>query len=94
MRVRQQREDEDEDKELDMSMAAGCVWDVAFLSNNDLVTACSDYVARIWSIDESRQAGKDIQESYRAALAPKQSGGCLRQSLPPMPAATAVACPP
>lgn len=47
---------------------------MAFLSNNDLVTACSDYKARIWSIDASRKASADIQEAYQAALAPKQSG--------------------
>ncbi len=55
-------------------LLAGCVWDVAFQSNNDLVTACSDYKARIWSVDSARLADEDVRQAYQAALAPKQPG--------------------
>ncbi|KAL2938356.1 Ubiquitin homeostasis protein lub1 [Bienertia sinuspersici] len=30
----------------------GCAWDVKFLENGDLVTACSDGVVRIWTTHE------------------------------------------
>ena len=40
----------------------GCVWDVAFTANGDLVTACSDYVARIWTRNSNQVADKDTIE--------------------------------
>ena len=41
----------------------GCVWDVAFLSGGDLVTACSDYAARVWTRDSKRVAGNETIEA-------------------------------
>ena len=40
----------------------GCVWDVAFMPTGDLVTACSDYAARIWTRISSQVADKDTIE--------------------------------
>lgn len=34
----------------------GCVWGLDFLPNGDLVTACSDAVARVWTSESARQA--------------------------------------
>eukprot|EP00246_Nothoceros_aenigmaticus_P018447 TRINITY_DN963_c0_g1_i3.p1 TRINITY_DN963_c0_g1~~TRINITY_DN963_c0_g1_i3.p1 ORF type:complete len:402 (-),score=48.49 TRINITY_DN963_c0_g1_i3:257-1462(-) len=31
----------------------GCVWDVKYLPNGDLVTACSDGVPRVWTLDHT-----------------------------------------
>lgn len=33
----------------------GCVWDVTFLDNGDVVSACSDAVARVWTTAADRQ---------------------------------------
>lgn len=44
---------------------AGCVWAVAFLSDGDLVTACSDGVARVWSTDPSRAADPQVLQVRR-----------------------------
>lgn len=46
----------------------GCVWSTVFLANGDLVTACSDGVARVWSRDPERHAGAQEVEIYAAAL--------------------------
>ncbi len=35
----------------------GNIWAVEFLPNQDVVTACSDAVARIWSAAPERQVG-------------------------------------
>ena len=34
----------------------GCVWGCAFLPNDDLVTACADYLSRVWSTAPERVA--------------------------------------
>lgn len=39
----------------------GCVWDVAFLASGDLVTACSDGVARVFTAAPERAAPADVQ---------------------------------
>lgn len=44
----------------------GCVWDVAFLPNGDLVTACSDYAARVWTRAADRVADSATIEVRRA----------------------------
>lgn len=33
----------------------GCVWGVAFTPGGDVVSACSDAVARVWSAEADRQ---------------------------------------
>ena len=43
---------------------AGCVWSVTFLADGDLVTACADSTARVWS----QQADRLAPEQERAAL--------------------------
>ena len=40
----------------------GNLWDVAFLPGGDVVSACSDHVARVWSADPSRQAPEEVQQ--------------------------------
>lgn len=42
----------------------GCVWAVAFLADGDLVTACADGVARVWSTDASRAADADVLQVF------------------------------
>ncbi|KAG6542654.1 hypothetical protein Mapa_015888 [Marchantia paleacea] len=51
----------------------GCVWDVKFLPNGDLVTACSDGVARVWTTDSSRGAASEELEAYEAMLLAHES---------------------
>lgn len=55
-------------------VATGCVWDVAFHRNGDLVTGCSDFVARIWTSDPARQAEEGVREAYKTSIAPKPQG--------------------
>eukprot|EP00879_Flechtneria_rotunda_P022200 GHRR01023424.1.p1 GENE.GHRR01023424.1~~GHRR01023424.1.p1 ORF type:complete len:115 (+),score=18.80 GHRR01023424.1:331-675(+) len=38
----------------------GCVWAVTFTPQGDLVSGCSDAVARVWSTDPSRQVHASI----------------------------------
>ncbi len=59
----------------------GCVWAVAFLPNGDLVTACSDGVARVWTQEAARYADADAEVAFQASLAaykeankPKEGG--------------------
>ena len=53
----------------DSFASAGCVWDVAFLADGDLVTACADATARVWSGQDERQAPQQERETFQAALA-------------------------
>jgi phospholipase A-2-activating protein len=46
----------------------GCVWAVVFLPNGDLVTACADGVARVWTRNEERKATADDIEVFNASL--------------------------
>ncbi|KAF5951622.1 hypothetical protein HYC85_009566 [Camellia sinensis] len=48
----------------------GCVWDVKFLENGDIVTACSDGVVRIWTIHQDKIANS------------KRVGGLKLEELP------------
>ena len=44
------------------ALSAACVWDVAFLPDGDLVTACADYVARVWTTSPDHAApAEDIE---------------------------------
>ncbi|CAN6459831.1 unnamed protein product [Victoria cruziana] len=65
----------------------GCVWDVKFLSNGDIVTACSDGVARIWTTNRDRMSGPLDVEAYAARLSEykcnrKRVGGLKLADLP------------
>jgi len=46
----------------------GCVWSVAFLPNGDLLTACGDGIARVWTRDAARAAPADVQAQLDEAL--------------------------
>jgi len=46
----------------------GNIWDVAFLENGDVVTACSDGVARVWTTSAQRRAGPDVVAGYEAGM--------------------------
>lgn len=54
---------------------AGCVWDVAFLENGDLVTACGDSIAHVWTADDNRVASPDLIAEFSAALEVNGPGG-------------------
>lgn len=47
----------------------GCVWGVAFLPNGDLLTACGDGVARVWTRDAARRAPEDVATRFQEAMA-------------------------
>lgn len=46
----------------------GCIWDVKFTAEGDLVTGCSDAVARVWtSREEAKVTGwiaSDVATSF------------------------------
>lgn len=46
----------------------GCVWDAKFLENGDIVTACSDGVVRIWTVDQNKIADSVELDSYASLL--------------------------
>ncbi|KAJ0959877.1 hypothetical protein J5N97_000388 [Dioscorea zingiberensis] len=46
----------------------GCVWDAKFLENGDIVTACSDGVVRIWTINRDKIADDLELQSYFSLL--------------------------
>eukprot|EP00210_Caulerpa_lentillifera_P003129 g2989.t1 len=46
----------------------GNIWAIAFLPNNDLITACSDGIIRIFSEDENRLASPDVRQCFDAAV--------------------------
>eukprot|EP00761_Pharyngomonas_kirbyi_P003207 gb/GECH01003211.1/.p1 GENE.gb/GECH01003211.1/~~gb/GECH01003211.1/.p1 ORF type:complete len:777 (+),score=196.18 gb/GECH01003211.1/:1-2331(+) len=50
----------------------GNVWDVKPLPNGDIVTGCSDYIARIWSRTTERQASQSEMDAYQENLANQQ----------------------
>lgn len=69
---------------------AGCVWDVAWLADGDLVTACADYVARVWTTKEERAASAETVAGLAAALEARQqpqqgqqADGAAGAGLPP-----------
>ncbi|KAB1207227.1 Phospholipase A-2-activating protein [Morella rubra] len=69
----------------------GCVWDAKFLENGDIVTACSDGVARIWTVNSDRIADSLATESFSSQLAQyklsrKRVGGLKLEDLPGMEA--------
>lgn len=46
----------------------GCVWDAKFLENGDIVTACSDGVTRIWTVQPEKVADPLELEAYASEL--------------------------
>ncbi|KAJ7001199.1 phospholipase A-2-activating protein-like [Populus alba x Populus x berolinensis] len=65
----------------------GCVWDVKFLENGDIVTACSDGVVRIWTSHQERIADPVDLDSYVSQLSQyklsrKRVGGLKLEDLP------------
>lgn len=45
-----------------------CVWDVKFLENGDVVTACSDGAVRIWTSHGDRISDPHALEAYAVEL--------------------------
>ncbi|OMO63433.1 hypothetical protein COLO4_32463 [Corchorus olitorius] len=65
----------------------GCVWDAKFLENGDIVTACSDGVIRIWTVDVGNIADPVELEAYASLLSQyklsrKTVGGLKLEDLP------------
>ncbi|XP_043712517.1 phospholipase A-2-activating protein [Telopea speciosissima] len=65
----------------------GCIWDVKFLKNGDIVTACSDGVVRIWTVHKDRTADSVGLEAYASQLSQykfsrKRVGGLKLEELP------------
>lgn len=65
----------------------GCIWDVKFLPNGDLITACSDGVVRIWTKNVTRFASSEDVEAYEAHISAwkvqtKMVGGVKVKDLP------------
>lgn len=65
----------------------GCVWDVKFLENGDIVTACSDGVVRIWTINHDSIADPVELEAFglelsQYTLSRKRVGGLKLDELP------------
>ncbi|KAG4205674.1 hypothetical protein ERO13_A04G117600v2 [Gossypium hirsutum] len=64
-----------------------CVWDAKFLENGDIVTACSDGVVRIWTVDQENIADPVELEAYASELSEyklsrKSVGGLKLVDLP------------
>eukprot|EP00191_Tetraselmis_sp_GSL018_P010623 CAMPEP_0177617532 /NCGR_PEP_ID=MMETSP0419_2-20121207/24957_1 /TAXON_ID=582737 /ORGANISM="Tetraselmis sp., Strain GSL018" /LENGTH=392 /DNA_ID=CAMNT_0019116099 /DNA_START=165 /DNA_END=1341 /DNA_ORIENTATION=- len=52
-----------------------CVWSVAAFSNGDVVTACGDHQAYIWSKDPSRKASEEAVAAFEASLPAAKGSG-------------------
>ncbi len=53
-------------------MHPGTVWDVALCPNGDIVTACSDGVARVFTTDSSTVADDDVLAAYEKAVSERK----------------------
>ncbi|XP_054777900.1 uncharacterized protein LOC129285936 [Prosopis cineraria] len=65
----------------------GCVWDAKFLENGDIVTACSDGVVRIWTVNQENVADPQELDLYTSELSQyksssKRVGGLKLEELP------------
>ncbi|GKV19763.1 hypothetical protein SLEP1_g29984 [Rubroshorea leprosula] len=65
----------------------GCIWDIKFLENGDIVTACSDGVVRIWTTNLTSIADPVELEAYGSVLSQyklsrKRVGGLKLEELP------------
>ncbi|CAJ1933456.1 unnamed protein product [Sphenostylis stenocarpa] len=58
----------------------GCVWDAKFMENGDIVTACSDGVVRIWTVDQKNVADQLEIDLYTSQLS--RVGGLKLEELP------------
>ncbi len=63
----------------------GCVWDVTFLPNGDLVTACSDGVARVWTRDSQHSASLEELEAYKSLILTRKMQTWALSSFPRCP---------
>ncbi|PXF41456.1 Phospholipase A-2-activating protein [Gracilariopsis chorda] len=75
-------------------MHPGTVWSVCFCANGDIVTACSDGVARVFTTDESKCADQDVLQAFEKAVSERQIntkliGGVDVKKLPSAEAALA-----
>ncbi|MED6204151.1 hypothetical protein PIB30_006212 [Stylosanthes scabra] len=65
----------------------GCVWDAKFMENGDIVTACSDGVVRIWTVNPDNIADQLERDLYASELSQyktsrKRVGGLKLEELP------------
>ncbi|KAL6522636.1 hypothetical protein OROMI_031594 [Orobanche minor] len=65
----------------------GCVWDAKFLENGDVVTACSDGIVRIWTLNHEKIADSLELDSFASDLSQykisrKRVGGLKLEDLP------------
>ncbi|KAL3614135.1 hypothetical protein CASFOL_042209 [Castilleja foliolosa] len=65
----------------------GCVWDAKFLENGDIVTACSDGIVRIWTVNPENFADAVELDAYTDQLSQytisrKTVGGMKLEDLP------------
>ncbi|WZY95089.1 hypothetical protein YC2023_067418 [Brassica napus] len=65
----------------------GCVWDAKFLENGDIVTACSDGVARVWTVRDGMIADQMEIDAFDSQLSQyklsrKKVGGMKLDELP------------
>ncbi|KAK6136812.1 hypothetical protein DH2020_029447 [Rehmannia glutinosa] len=65
----------------------GCVWDAKFLENGDIVTACSDGIVRIWTLNHDKIADAVELDSFASQLSQykisrKRVGGLKLEDLP------------
>ncbi len=58
----------------------GCVWDVGFLLNGDLVTACSDHAAHVFTSDITLLADDDQLAAFTSAVEMFKEAGVFHDS--------------
>ncbi|KAG2294470.1 hypothetical protein Bca52824_041139 [Brassica carinata] len=71
----------------------GCVWDAKFLESGDIVTACSDGVARVWTVRDGMIADQMEIDAFDSLisqykLSRKKVGGMKLDELPGIDALT------
>ncbi|RID71793.1 hypothetical protein BRARA_C03714, partial [Brassica rapa] len=71
----------------------GCVWDAKFLESGDIVTACSDGVARVWTVRDGMIADQMEIDAFDSLisqykLSRKKVGGMKLDELPGLDALT------
>ncbi|KAK2381891.1 phospholipase A-2-activating protein [Trifolium repens] len=69
----------------------GCVWDTKFMENGDIVTACSDGIVRIWTVNQDFFADQLELDLYTSQLSQykssrKRVGGLKLEELPALDA--------
>ncbi|KAI0566520.1 WD40-repeat containing protein [Gracilaria domingensis] len=76
-------------------MHPGTVWSVCFCPNGDIVSACSDGVARVFTTNETKAADQDVLATFEKSVAERQIntkviGGVDINKLPSAESALAV----